>query len=315
MTTLAFVVPVHGRLPLARICLRQLRRTCDALIEHGIDATAVVVGDADNLAALDPAGLGFGTVERDNRFLSRKFNDGIDVACDPFRDAPRPEPDVGRYLVTGARGYRGHQQGTEFEAHLAPAPERRALMRGDIQLLDRVRVEVGRFTITDNAKPADYVVPCGSDDFVDWRLFTDLPPADTFVGFRRISFVREDGGELTCRYLGYHGGAGIRIYPRQVMHAVGFRPADEDRQRACDTSILTNLQRKHGDRLKVRHPDNDARQLVDWKSPGEQLNSYESLSIHRGEVLGYPFTELAPFFPAESLAEMQAHYETELVAA
>lgn len=313
MPSLWFCVPVHGRQQLASICLRQLRRTCDALAEHGIDATAVVVGDDGNLDTA--AGLGFAKVERDNRFLSRKFNDGIDVACDPFRDTPRPEPDVGRYLVTGIRGYRGHERGSEFEAFLEPGPERRAVNRGDIQLLERVRVEVGAFTIPDGARPADYVVPCGSDDWIDWRLLVDLPSPDTFVGFRRISFVREDGGELTCRYLGYLGGSGIRIYPRQLMHAVGFRPADEDRERACDTSILANLQRKHGDRMKVVHPDNDARQLVDWKSPDEQLNTYESLSIHRGEVLGNPFAELKAFFPAEALREMQEHYHSELVAA
>lgn len=313
MPSLWFVVPAYGRQQLARICLRQLRRTCDALTAHGIHATAVVVGDDENLGTARD--LGFATVERDNRFVSRKFNDGIDLACDPFRDTPRPEPDVGRYLVTGTRGYRGHLPGTEFEARLDPAPERRAVARGDIRLLERVRVAVGRYTLPDGVRPADFVVPCGSDDWVDWRLLVDLPPEDTFVGFQRISFVREDGAELTCRYLGYKGGAGIRIYPRQLMHAVGFRPADEDRERACDTSILVNLQRKHGEGLKVLHPDNDARQIVDWKSRGEQLNTYESLSIHRGEVLGDPFAELREFFPAESLEEMQAHYQTELVAA
>jgi hypothetical protein len=36
MSSLMFVVPVHGRLQLASICLRQLRRTCDALIDNGI---------------------------------------------------------------------------------------------------------------------------------------------------------------------------------------------------------------------------------------------------------------------------------------
>jgi hypothetical protein len=101
-------------------------------VAAGIEATAVVIADAENLSALRPDMHGFGTVERDNRFLSRRFNDGIQLATDR------------------------------------------------------------RF----NRRPADYVVPCGSDDFVDWRLFLDLPPANTVVGFQRMSFVREDGREL-----------------------------------------------------------------------------------------------------------------------
>ena len=44
-----------------------------------------------------------------------------------------------------------------------------------------------------NPHPADFVVPIGSDDWVDWRLFVDLPAADRMFGFQRMAFVREDG--------------------------------------------------------------------------------------------------------------------------
>ena len=71
MPSLWFVVPAHGRLELARICLTQLRRTCDELTHHGIDASAVVVADDDNIETADD--LGFAWVKRENRFLSRKF--------------------------------------------------------------------------------------------------------------------------------------------------------------------------------------------------------------------------------------------------
>ena len=127
MPSLWFVVPAHGRVELARICLRQLRRTCDALALEGVEATAVVVADDENLNTA--RALGFGTVERNNAFTSRKFNDGIQFALDP-----------------------------EW-----------------------------------NPRPADYVVPCGSDDWVDHRLFLHLPRPDTMIGFQRMSFVREDG--------------------------------------------------------------------------------------------------------------------------
>lgn len=81
MATLWFVVPAHGRERLAAICLKQLRRTCDALSAEGIDATAVVIADDANLDTARE--LGFGTIERANDFVSAKYNDGIEFACAP----------------------------------------------------------------------------------------------------------------------------------------------------------------------------------------------------------------------------------------
>ena len=79
--SLWFVMPAHGRLELARICLRQLRRTIDSLDDNGIRASAVVVACDENLDTARE--LGFGWVERDNQFVSRRFNDGVQFACDP----------------------------------------------------------------------------------------------------------------------------------------------------------------------------------------------------------------------------------------
>lgn len=250
MPSLWFVVPVHGRVELARICLRQLRRTCDSLTEHGVEATAVVIGEDGNLETARE--LGFGVVVRDNRYLSRKFNDGIQLACDP---------------------------------------------------------EV-------NDRPADYVVPCGSDDWVDYRLFLDLP-VDAMRGFQRMSFVREDGRELSTSNITYKGGCGIRIYPRSLVELLAYRPADEDRERACDTSILLNLMHAYSARyikelrgypeMPVEHVDSDPLQIVDWKS-SQQLNSYEEVHRWRSKTTGDPFEMLADIFPAEALEEMADHY-------
>jgi hypothetical protein len=243
------VVPAYRRFELTAICLRQLRRTCDALTNEGVEAHAVIVADDENLdTARD---LGFSTYERDNQFTSAKFNDGIQSALDP-----------------------------EF-----------------------------------NPRPADYVVPCGSDDWVDWRLFRELPASDTMVGFQRMAFVRDDGLELTVRHVNNEGGCGIRIYPRQVMAKIGYRPADEDRRRACDTSILTNL-KLEGALGRVEHRDIDPLQIVDWKSPHEQLNPYATIEArYRQELVRDPFDVLAGRYPRESLDEMAAHYSRLAVAA
>ncbi len=247
--TLWFVVPAYERFALTAICLRQLRRTCDDLADNGVDASAVIVADDENLdTARD---LGFGTYERGNAATSMRFNDGIQAACDP------------------------------------------------------------RF----NRRPADYVVPCGSDDWVDWRLFVDLPDSGTMIGFQRMAFVREDGAELTVRHLNNQGGCGIRIYPRQIMAVLGYRPADEDRKRACDTSILVNL-KLAGAIRRIEHRDIDPLQIVDWKSPDVQLNPYATISArHRAELTRDPFDVLHGRYPDDALDDMAALYGRVAVAA
>lgn len=248
MTSLWFVVPAAGRLELSAVCLRQLRRTCDTLAEHGIEATAVVIADDDNLDTASD--LGFATVERPNQFLGAKFNDGIQLACDPRH----------------------------------------------------------------NPRPADYVIPFGSDDWVDWRIIPpNLPGPDTVVGFQQITFVAEDGRTMASRHVGCKGGAGIRIYPRQIIRHLGYRPADEDRTRFCDTSILTNVERVR--RVTVRHPNIDGRQIVDWKSYGPQLNTFANVSKHRLLGSGDPFADLADIYPSEAFDDMDAVYSLEAVAA
>lgn len=46
--------------------------------------------------------------------------------------------DSGVYEVTGSRAYRGHKPGSRFEARLDRGAERRAVIRGDIRLVERV---------------------------------------------------------------------------------------------------------------------------------------------------------------------------------
>jgi glycosyltransferase involved in cell wall biosynthesis len=239
--SLWFVVPAHGRLALTRICLRQLRRTIDDLEDAGVDASAVVIADDENLDTADE--FGFGTIRRNNLFLSRRFNDGIQLACD------------------------------------------RSL----------------------NPRPVDYVVPLGSDDWIAAEVLFDLPRPNTVVGFKTISFVREDGRELTSRFLDYDGGAGIRIYPRAILKRLAYRPADEDRVRGCDTSIWVNLQRTIA--FRVEYPTIDTRQIVDWKSTGSNRNAYAEVAGRwRGSAPADPFEALAGVFPAEALEEMATHY-------
>lgn len=268
MPTLWFVVPVHGRAQLTRICLRQLRRTCGALTDTGLEASAVVVGDDENIETARK--LGFAVVRRDNKALSAKFNDGIQLACD---------------------------------ARLNP-------------------------------RPADFVVPFGSDDWIDYRILLErLPGAREVVAFRQASFVDETGTRLVSREIDYRGGVGIRVYPRAMMarrrrligdvFAPRWRPADEDLPRGCDTSILVNVTRAfQGAGPTIVYADQHPHQIVDWKSPNvrgvsNQLNSWSDIvaRFRRGVEASDPFETLRSTFPEVALDEMRAHYGRRAVVA
>lgn len=60
--------------------------------------------------------------------------------------------EFGLYRVIGKRDYRGHTRGEEFEARLDKHAARRAVMRGDIELLA---------IVTPDLLPGSYTFPEG----------------------------------------------------------------------------------------------------------------------------------------------------------
>jgi hypothetical protein len=102
------------------LALAQRAHLVTELAARGLEAHCVVVADDDNLDIA--RGHGFHTVERDNRFVGRKVNDGIEYAMRhgadyvvtlgsddwvhadlfdrlPARKAPEPQPTPGRPVV------------------------------------------------------------------------------------------------------------------------------------------------------------------------------------------------------------------------
>jgi len=234
VTSLFFVVPAAGRVALAEVCLRQLRRTCETLAETGVQASAVVIADDESLDVA--RSLGFGTVERNNDFLGRKVNDGLEAA--------------------GLAG-------------------------------------------------VDFAVTCGSDNWIDpaW-VSALLPGADEIRCSRLMSMVSEDGRRLAPLRITGVGGHGVRVFPRQLLERVGFRPAEESARRWIDFSILKGLGRSH----RLVYLDDVPLCIVDWKS-STQLHSYgDRLRDLDGVESSDPFGDLAAVFPAEALDEMRCVY-------
>lgn len=235
--TVWFVVPAHGRVEKTEACLRQLARTCDTLAGRGIEATAVVVAADANLETA--RACGFDALERPNRPLGRKWNDG--------------------YQHAGQAG-------------------------------------------------ADHVVPLGSDDWIDPVMLTSLPGKHEIRCSRLSAVVSEDGRRLATLKIGYPGGDGVRILPRHLLELLRFRPAEDHRDRAIDTSIMRRLTLILRAAPAVRYFDAHPFQIVDWKTGGEQLNGYRPCLQFRDGPEVDPWEALAPHYPAAALDEMRAVY-------
>lgn len=79
-----FVTPAFRRFALAEVCFDQWKRIAAALAGHGIELRVVVVSDDDNLDLARAAG--FDTVEQNNEWLGRRFNDGYQYAAEHGAD-------------------------------------------------------------------------------------------------------------------------------------------------------------------------------------------------------------------------------------
>ena len=155
---------------------------------------------------------------------------------------------------------------------------------------------------------ADYVVPLGSDDWIDPIMLTELPDDHQIRCTQETSVVREDGRCLATLKIWYPGGDGVRILPAALLARLGWRPADETRNRAIDTSILNHLTRALGCQPEFKYFDPSPYCIVDWKTAGDQLNTYAMcLAFNSGPELD-PWEVLKDRFPAVALDEMRQVY-------
>ena len=124
-----FVTPSWQRYDLSAVCFDQRLDVIRTLAEHGIEAHCVVVADDENLDLARERG--FATVEQDNEWLGRRFNDGIEYACRngasrvvpigvglvdrpgllPADDATEDHPDLGAVRRRHGRSDGGDQGG------------------------------------------------------------------------------------------------------------------------------------------------------------------------------------------------------------
>jgi hypothetical protein len=158
---------------------------------------------------------------------------------------------------------------------------------------------------------ADYVIPIGSDDFVDHRLIEAQLEADGELRCSRLSaVVREDGKRLAVLRITYDGGDGVRVIPTGLLEPLGFRPCDDHRDRAMDTSMMLRLTAHLGRRPHMTYTDLHGAQIVDFKSSGAQLNTYAACSAAFGvDEASDPWVLLQDTYPVEAVAAVRDIYE------
>lgn len=248
MKTLMFVMPVFGRRELTKLCMTQLRWTCDALSVGELSCNAVIVGHEEEL--LDHSReLDFWTVHQENEPLGRKFNDGIEAA-----------------YVAGA----------------------------------------------------DYVVPCGSDNWVHprWIHTAELPEEGEVVCHRQCAIVHESGNELGFITVDYDGGDGIRIFPISLFRSLEYRPAVDHRNRAIDTSIVERLRRFAGWTPTYRYHDVGYWSVIGFQSYEQQLNDYPSLIKQFGDYTDPdPWSWIELHYPPHDVARVREHFKNRRVHA
>lgn len=160
---------------------------------------------------------------------------------------------------------------------------------------------------------ADYVMPIGSDDWIDPALIiANLPPPDEIGAHRFFASVRGDGERIAELHVDYVGGNGIRIIPTPILAPLEYRPVAEKRSRSVDGSTqqrLARALRARGQRLGWRYVDLHPFQTVGFQTYDEQLTPYGPLvEDHLVREHGEPWQILAECYPRDLVDRMQAHY-------
>jgi hypothetical protein len=160
---------------------------------------------------------------------------------------------------------------------------------------------------------ADFVMPIGSDDWIDPALIVaSLPGEETIGAHQLFASVRADGKRLAELRVDYNGGNGIRVMPTSLLGLLDYRPVADKRDRSLDGSTQQRLARAvrgRGRRLDWSYVDLHPFQTVGFQSYDEQITRWGPLvEDHLVAEHTKPWPILAKHYPAGLVARMQAHY-------
>lgn len=160
---------------------------------------------------------------------------------------------------------------------------------------------------------ADFFVPVGSDDVIHPSLFEKLPDGDQIGCTRHSAMVDPTGQRLMTLNITYPGGDGVRIFTRQLLEQVMFRPAFDDRARAVDGSITQHLQRT-GREPHFDYRETDPFAIIDFKTATvDQRNTFQSCLTFAVEERFDVFETVAEWHGQEFARDVAVVYGHQLV--
>jgi glycosyltransferase involved in cell wall biosynthesis len=226
-----FVTPAYRRYGLSAVCFDQRVEVIRALAAQGVEAHCVVVADDGNLDLAKARG--FHVVRRNNEWLGRKFNDGMEYA--------------------GRHG-------------------------------------------------AEWIVPIGSDSWIDPAYFLPLPEAGTRTS---VAYCVVEATRLAVLEVRDAKGAGPYMFTRDQLEPCGFRPAADELPRHVDQSTVRGIARTVGPidwRPRTVHPY----QYIGLRGR-PYLSSYGYLRGHWGVAEhGNPWQILARHYSPALVARAKA---------
>lgn len=158
---------------------------------------------------------------------------------------------------------------------------------------------------------AEWIVPIGSDSWIDPDYFLPLPPTNLTRTSRWYCVVESERlGELRVR----GRGAGPFMFNRRVLERCGFRPAEDERKQSIDASTIRGIAMSGGRLIWVMH-DRHPFQYVGFRgqptiSPYPVLYGAFGVREHPD-----PWAVLAAHYPADLVEQARLALEPVEVAA
>jgi hypothetical protein len=222
-----FVTPAWQRYELTAVCLEQRKRVIERLEGQGIEARCVVIANDENLDIA--RGLGFDVVEQNNKWLGRKFNDGMQYA--------------------GKHG-------------------------------------------------ADWIVPIGSDSWIEASYFTPLP--DNALTVTSAMYTVVESERMAMLKVG-NRGAGPYMFHRSLL-GPRFRPAVDKIKRHVDSSTVAGIRKP----IDWHHRDLHPLQYIGFRG-NPHITSYERLKKVWGVSESTdPWAKLARHYPKDLVERAHA---------
>jgi len=154
----------------------------------------------------------------------------------------------------------------------------------------------------------DYIVPIGSDSWLDPEFFADgLPAGRGVLTSRLYASVDERGSRLSPLEIAASPGVGPHVVAVSLLEDTAYRPVNDYISRGCDGSLMRAVART-GARLVWRdlHP----LQYVRLSSADEQLNPHQVLAERYAvDEHDDPWAALKACYPAEIVAAAARLYQ------